>query len=44
MGRSRTAVIAFESDTADLMLRSRVVQALEKAVGPEWQLVVRPVD
>jgi hypothetical protein len=44
MGRSRTAVLAFQADTADLMLRSRVVQALERAVGPDWQRVVRPVE
>jgi hypothetical protein len=44
MGRSRTAVIAFEADTADLMLRSRVVQALETAVGPDWQSIIQPVD
>jgi hypothetical protein len=44
MGRSRTAVLAFQADTADLMLRSRVVQALERAVGPDWQQVVRPVE
>ena len=44
MGRSRTAVLAFQADTADLMLRSRVVQALERAIGPDWQQVVRPVE
>jgi hypothetical protein len=44
MGRSRTMVLAFEADTAELMLKSRVVQALEKAVGPDWQHVVRPIE
>jgi hypothetical protein len=44
MGRSRMAVLAFEADTAELMLKSRVMQALEKAIGPDWQKVVRPVD
>jgi hypothetical protein len=44
VGRSRTAVLAFEADTGEMMLRSRVVQALEAAVGPDWQHVVRPVE
>jgi hypothetical protein len=43
VGRSEHAVIAFESVTGEMMLRSRVVQALEVAVGPDWQSVVRPV-
>lgn len=44
VGRSRTAVLAFESETGELMLRSRVIQALEDAVGPDWQEVVTPVE
>jgi hypothetical protein len=44
VGRSATAVLAFESSTGEMMLRSRVVQALEAAVGPDWQQLVRPVD
>jgi hypothetical protein len=44
VGRSRTVALAFEADTAELMLKSRVVQALEKAVGPDWQHVVRPIE
>ena len=41
--RSGQVVMAFESLTADLMLRSRVMQALEVAAGPDWQAVARPV-
>ena len=41
--RSGDTVIAFESATAELMLRSRVMQALELAVGPDWQAVARPI-
>jgi hypothetical protein len=44
VGRSRTAVLAFEADTGDIMLRSRVIQALETAIGPDWQRVVGPVE
>jgi hypothetical protein len=33
--RSGEAVVAFESATSDLMLRCRVIQALEDAVGPD---------
>jgi hypothetical protein len=44
VGRSRTAVLALEAATADLMLRSRVVQALETAVGPEWQRLVLAIE
>jgi hypothetical protein len=44
MGRSATAVLAFEANTTEMMLQSRVVQALERAVGPDWQRVVRPIS
>jgi hypothetical protein len=42
--RRSTAVVAFEAQTADLMLRSRVIEALEVAVGPRWQLFARPIE
>lgn len=43
VGRSPTAVLTFEADTAEIMLRSRVIQALEAAVGADWQNVVTPI-
>jgi hypothetical protein len=43
LARSGEAVITFESVTPSLMLRSRVVQALEVAAGPDWQSLVREV-
>jgi hypothetical protein len=36
VSRSGQAVLAFESTTGDMMLRSRVIQALELAAGPDW--------
>jgi hypothetical protein len=44
LARSGEAVITFESVTPAMMLRSRVVQALEVAAGPDWQAVVREVE
>jgi hypothetical protein len=41
--RSGETVVTFESITPPLMLKSRVVQALEVAAGPDWQSVVREV-
>jgi hypothetical protein len=43
IARSAEAVVAFESVTPELMLRSRVIQALEVAAGPDWQVVARVV-
>jgi hypothetical protein len=37
-------VLVFESLTPPMMLRSRVIQALGAAAGPDWQNVVRSVD
>jgi hypothetical protein len=42
-GRSATAVLAFQAETGETMLRSRVIQALEEAVGPDWQALVQPL-
>jgi hypothetical protein len=36
-------VIMFESITPPMMLKSRVVQALEVAAGPDWQNLVREI-
>jgi hypothetical protein len=44
LARSGEAVITFESVTPPMMLRSRVVQALEVAAGPDWQTVVCEVE
>jgi hypothetical protein len=43
IARGRTAVLTFESATAELMLRSRVLQALEEVAGDGWQRLVEPV-
>jgi hypothetical protein len=43
VARSGEAVLAFESAAEELMLRSRVVQALEIAAGPDWQAFARTV-
>ena len=43
LARSGETVVTFESVTPSLMLRSRIVQALEVAAGPEWQSAVREV-
>jgi hypothetical protein len=41
---SGQTVLSFESVTGEMTLRSRVVQALEVAVGPDWQAVARPLS
>jgi hypothetical protein len=43
VGRDRSAVLAFESETGEMMLRSRVMQALEEAAGPDWHALVQPL-
>jgi len=43
LSRSAEAVITFDSITPPMMLRCRVVQALEEAGGPDWQSLVREV-
>jgi hypothetical protein len=42
--RRTSAVLTFESQTSEMMLRSRVIQALTDAAGPDWQTFIRPVD
>lgn len=44
IARSGEAVIAFESVTGAMMLRCRVIQALEVAAGPDWADVARAVE
>jgi hypothetical protein len=39
-----SAVLTFESQTSEMMLRSRVIQALTDAAGADWQTFVRPVS
>ena len=41
IGRIQTAVVAFEAETGEMMLRSRVMQALEDTVGPDWSSLVQ---
>ena len=43
VARSGEAVLVFESVTGEMILRSRVMQALEVAAGPDWQAVARPL-
>jgi hypothetical protein len=44
IGRTHTAVVSFECTTWDAILRSRVIEALEATVGPDWQSLVRPIE
>jgi hypothetical protein len=38
-----SAVLTFEAQTSEMMLRSRVIQALTDTAGADWQTFVRPV-
>ena len=38
--RSAAAVVAFEAQTGEMMLRSRVIQALADVAGPDWRSLV----
>jgi hypothetical protein len=44
MERAEMRVLAFTPQMWEPMLRSRVMEALEAAAGPDWQRVVTPVD
>jgi hypothetical protein len=44
LGRSRTAVLTFECETPAMMLRGRVIYALEQAFGQDWPSVVQALD
>jgi len=44
VGRSPATLVVFEAVTWDAILRSRVVEALEFAAGPDWQNVVRSIE
>jgi len=41
--RTSSTVLAFEAPTGEMMLRSRVIQALSDVAGPDWQGLVRTV-
>jgi hypothetical protein len=43
IARTESTVLAFEAPTGELMLRSRVIQALEQVVGDDWQALVDPI-
>jgi hypothetical protein len=43
VGRAATAVLSFECETWEPILRSRVMEALELAAGPDWQQLVQPL-
>ena len=44
VGRSQKAVVEFEAETGEMMLRSRVMQALEATVGPDWNTLVQSLS
>jgi hypothetical protein len=44
VARGLTAVLTFECVTWEVMLRSRVIQAFDEAIGPDWQSVVQQVQ
>jgi hypothetical protein len=41
--RTSSAVLEFAAPTGEMMLRSRVIQALSDVAGPDWQGLVQTV-
>jgi hypothetical protein len=41
--RANSVLVDFECETWDILLRSRVMEAFEEAIGPDWSTVVQPL-